>query len=161
MILVTVGGQVAFDRLVKTVDAWAEEAGREDLFFQILDGSYTPTHGTWQRKVDPIEFEARLAEADAIVSHAGMGTTLRALALSKPLLVMPRRAALGEQRNDHQLATARRLAESGRAHVAMDECELAERLRDIDSLEPLGTIGARASESLLRAIREFANGGAA
>ena len=49
----------------------------------------------------------------AIVAHAGMGTILTALEIGKPLLVMPRRAALGEHRNDHQLATARRFADLG------------------------------------------------
>ncbi len=56
--------------------------------------------------------------ATAIVAHAGMGTILTALEMGKPLLVMPRRAALGEHRNDHQLATASRFAELGRVKVA-------------------------------------------
>ena len=46
--------------------------------------------------------------AAAIVAHAGMGTILTALETGKRLLVMPRRAALGEHRNDHQLATVSR-----------------------------------------------------
>ena len=155
MILVTVGGQVAFDRLVRAVDGWAREAGRDDLFFQILDGDYEPKAGSFARSLPPAEFEERMRAADVLVSHAGMGTILRALELAKPILVLPRRAALGEQRNDHQLATARRLRETGRCHVAMDEDELLRRLDDVDRLEPLGRIADRASEELLGALREF------
>ena len=60
-----------------------------------------------------------------------MGTILTALELGKPLLVMPRRAALGEHRNDHQLATVRRFAELGSVEVALDESELALKLDDL------------------------------
>ena len=65
--------------------------------------------------------------ADAVVAHAGIGTILGALELGKPTVVMPRRAALGEHRNDHQLATARRFSGPGIA-VALDEHELAAEL---------------------------------
>lgn len=155
MILVTVGGQVAFDRLVRTVDAWALDAGRNDLYFQILDGAYEPKSGPFARELPFADFDERVRAADVLVSHAGMGTILRALELGKPILVLPRRAELGEQRNDHQLATARRLRETGRCHVALDEAELTAKLAGVDALEPLGRIEDRASEELLAALREF------
>ena len=72
-----------------------------------------------------------MVAADAIVAHAGMGTILTALELGKPLLVLPRRASLGEHRNEHQLATARRFADTGRLAVAFDESELAQRLDEL------------------------------
>ncbi len=156
MILVTVGGQVAFDRLVRAVDEWAAERGRDDVFCQILDGAYEPRHAAWVRALPAAEFHDRLLGADVVVAHAGMGTILTALEHAKPVLVLPRRADLGEQRNDHQLATARRFREQGRVHVALDEHELRAALDRVDELTAAPRIGDRASEELLEAIREFA-----
>ena len=66
--------------------------------------------------MSPKECTDRMVAADAIIAHAGMGTILTALEMGKPLLVMPRRAELGEHRNDHQLATAMRFADLGGRH---------------------------------------------
>ena len=66
------------------------------------------------RFLPPAECRERMLAADAIVAHAGMGTILSALELGKPLVIMPRLAAFGEHRNDHQLATAKRFAALGR-----------------------------------------------
>ena len=73
----------------------------------------------------------------------------------KPILVMPRRASLGEQRNDHQLATARRLSQIGKVDVAVDEGELRQRLEALDTLKPRDAIGPYASGELTDAIRAF------
>ena len=84
-----------------------------------------------------------------------MGTILSALHYGKPLLVMPRRAGLGEQRNDHQLATAARLLEMGKINVAFDEQELMHKLDRVDELAAGASIGPAASEELLAALRQF------
>jgi UDP-N-acetylglucosamine transferase subunit ALG13 len=68
-----------------------------------------------------------MREATAIVAHAGIGTILTGLEMGKPLLVMPRKASLGEHRSDHQMATVSRFA-TGAIDVAADETELVERL---------------------------------
>ena len=158
MIFVTVGEQLPFDRLVRTVDAWARERGRRDVFAQIGDGEYIPTGVEWARFLEPADFRARLAAASVIVAHAGMGSILTALELEKPILILPRRAALREQRNDHQLATAERLGERGLVHVALDERELERRLDQADALSAAPRIARRASEELLAAVREFVDG---
>lgn len=155
MILVTVGGQLGFDRLVRTVDEWAGEQGRQDVFCQILDGSHEPTHCAWERTLPSDEFQARLREASLIVAHAGMGTIITALEQAKPVLIMPRRAKLGEHRNDHQLATAERFRERGQVLVAMDEAELLASLADLDHIQAGPPIADHASPELLDAIREF------
>ena len=73
-----------------------------------------------------------MRSSTAIVAHAGMGTILTALELGKPLLIMPRRAALGEHRNDHQLATAERFAAVDGVKVAFDETEFALKLDELN-----------------------------
>jgi UDP-N-acetylglucosamine transferase subunit ALG13 len=158
VIFVTVGEQLPFDRLVRTVDAWARDRGRRDVFAQIGDGEYIPSGVEWARFLEPADFRARLAAASVIVAHAGMGSILTALELEKPILILPRRAALREQRNDHQLATAERLGERGIVHIALDERELERRLDQADALSAAPRIARRASEELLAAVREFVDG---
>lgn len=145
-----------FDRLVQAVDAWAARSGRADeVFAQIGIDAETPTHIESSPLLDPSEFEARVAGSDVIVAHAGMGSILTALRHGKPILVMPRRGALQETRNDHQVATAERLGAMAKVAVAMDERGLADRLDRIDELAAADPIGPHASESLIRAIRGF------
>ena len=124
MIFVTVGTELPFDRLIGVVDAWAGRTKRADVFAQIGDSYKRPLHIGYKTFIEPAEFARRFAEAQVIVSHAGMGTILSALQFQKPIVVMPRRAALQEHRNEHQLATARRLAALGKITVAFDEAEL-------------------------------------
>jgi UDP-N-acetylglucosamine transferase subunit ALG13 len=112
LIFLTVGTQLSFDRLVAAVDAWAARHPGQAIFGQIADpgaAGYRPQNFDWVADLDPAEFDARFREASHIVAHAGMGTIIGALGQAKPLLVMPRRAHLGEQRNDHQFATVQRL----------------------------------------------------
>jgi len=128
MIFVTVGAQMPFDRLVRAVDAWASIGSRERVLAQIGRGEYRPKHLEYVAFLDPPAFRETLAKAHAVVAHAGMGTIITALELRKPILVMPRRGDLGETRNDHQLATARRLHALGLVEVALNEAELCSRL---------------------------------
>ncbi|MEO1008335.1 MAG: glycosyltransferase [Planctomycetota bacterium] len=153
MIFVTVGAQMAFDRLVEAVDEWAGATGRGDVFAQIGPTDLEPRHVPFERFLEPPAFRAKAEAATVIVAHAGMGSILTALTMGTPILVMPRRGDLRETRNDHQVATARRLGEMGRVAVAMDEAELRRRLDAIDELADGGRIGAHAEDALLRAIR--------
>jgi UDP-N-acetylglucosamine transferase subunit ALG13 len=155
VIFVTVGTDMAFNRLVRTVDEWAVASGRQDVFAQIGETDWQPAHIAWSKFLQPPEFARRFAEADVVVAHAGMGTILSALQWEKPILVMPRRASMGEQRNEHQLATARHLSELGKINVAMDENELRAMLDGLGQLRPREKIGAYASDSLISALRDF------
>ncbi|MCZ4491790.1 MAG: hypothetical protein QOH30_153 [Baekduia sp.] len=158
MIFVTVGTQLPFDRLIATVDAWAATRPDADVFAQIGPSPLTPRHLRHAAFVDPAECRARMAEADAVVAHAGMGTILGALELGKPLLILPRRAALGEHRNDHQVATAQRFADRRGVRVAFTESDLVGELDGLDELEAHERLGPFASERLIGALRTFLDG---
>ncbi len=158
MIFVTVGTQLPFDRLVLTVDEWAAAANRDDVFAQIGPTGTPPKHIAWARGMTPGEFKARLHEATTIVAHAGMGTIITALTAAKPIIVLPRQAALGEHRNDHQIATVRELSARGRVHAAMDEQALKAMLDRATDLAPLPPIGDAADDTLIAHIRAFVNG---
>ena len=155
MIFVTVGHQMPFDRMVKAIDAWAGKNARDDIFAQIGDADFTPSHIQWVRTLTPVEFRQKVEESDAIVAHAGMGSILTALQHGVPILVMPRTAALMETRNDHQIATAKRFMEMGRVHVAMDEHELPAMLDQVSNLTTGEAISSQASPELISALAAF------
>ena len=153
-ILVTVGTELPFDRLVRTIDDWAGDTGQTDrIFAQIGHTRYRPSNIAWAEFVAAPTFERLFREADLVVSHAGMGTVLSAMRNHTPLLVMPRQAALGEHRNDHQLASARRLAELGLVEVAFDDAELVSRLSSDTAVAAMNEVGPNAEDSLITALR--------
>ncbi len=155
MIFVTVGVQLPFDRLVRAVDAWAGERMRSDVFAQIGPSQYRPRHIGFRAFVEPPEFRRLVESADAVVAHAGMGSIITALELAKPLIVMPRRAELGEHRNDHQRSTARHMLAQNVISVAEDEKELTHRLDQIEEVSAARPIPAFASGELIETISSF------
>ena len=158
MIFVTVGYQMAFDRLTTAVDAWAAQHTEQKVFAQVGPDGLPPKHMDWVHFLEPSEFKSHITNCDAIVAHAGMGSILMALQYQKPILVMPRKGSLNETRNDHQIATAKQFESTGQVLVAMDEKELSAQL-DVLSLGHVGKkISSDASEELLAMIREFIHG---
>lgn len=158
MIFVTVGTQLPYDRLVRTVDEWAGRTGRTDVFAQVGPTKYRPRHIECAPFVPADECRRRMKSATAVVAHAGMGSVLTALELGKPIVVMPRRADLGEHRNDHQMATARRLLAMGRVIVAFDEEHLVAKLAQLDHLRAGSAIPAMATPQLIHVLRDFIAG---
>ena len=135
VIFVTVGGQLPFDRLVHAVDQWASQHHRTDVFAQIGNSPNPPTHIEWQRLLPPPDFQSKARGAEVIVAHAGMGSILTALEFGKPIIVVPRRAHLGEHRNDHQWATVKHLSKDVGVTVAADETALLDQLQRLEELQ--------------------------
>jgi UDP-N-acetylglucosamine transferase subunit ALG13 len=158
LILVTVGSQQPFDRLIQSVDEWAKSRGRSDIFAQIAAGDYLPRHIKYTAFVNPSEFKHLVQQASVIVSHAGMGSIISALELGKPIVVMPRRACFRETRNDHQVAAAKYFGEQGRILVAFDQLELPEKLDGALTLRETEKIATQASPQLIATIRSFLEG---
>jgi len=158
VIFVTVGEQLSFDRLIKTVDDWAKDAGQE-VVAQIGKTTFIPRHLQHQQSYPPHRYRQLYESADLVIAHAGIGTIINAVELSKPLLIMPRRHEFGEHRNDHQLATAHRFAHLSIISVAWDENELTGYLTDLKSLigkrESAGNVGA--DPRLIKKIKNFVN----
>lgn len=155
MIFVTVGTDLPFDRMVKVIDQWARENDRRDVFAQIGEGAWEPEFIRYSHFLQPPEFSKHFNEASLIISHAGMGTILSALMYGKPILVVPKRASLGEHRSEHQVATAKRMQELGNVNVAFDEVELREWLDRLDEMLEPRRISDSASEGLVKGLREF------
>lgn len=159
MILVTVGMQLGFDRLIEAMDALAP--GLETpVVAQIGRGSYVPQNMEAHTSIPPQDFEAMVAASKVIVSHAGIGSVLTAARHSKPIVLFPRRASLGEHRNDHQLATVANLSDRPGILVAETEGDLKEQIyRGL----AYGEVSYRAShqaDALNRAVAQFIETGA-
>lgn len=155
MIFLTVGHQTPFDRLVKAMDEWAASNPQEVIKGQIGEGSYLPKHFDFQRWLSAAEFEAALTGADCIVAHAGTGTIIEALERSKPILVVPRLAALGETRNDHQIGTARYFSEAGLVKALSLNEKLETGLDHLNGWRPQGDFSKSASKPLLNRLDQF------
>lgn len=157
MIFLTLGTQLPFDRLVAALDAWCAQSGcGGQVVAQIPDpgpGGHRPRHFTTTRWMAPADYAATARAATVIVSHAGMGTIITALDLARPLIVMPRRADLGEHRNDHQIATARRFADRPGLHVAETAPALAALLDRRHALKPGDGLAPHADPRLIAAVR--------
>lgn len=154
-IFVTVGTDLPFDRLVTAIDEWAatQEAGK--VFAQIGKTTTKPRFISYEHFLEPPDFKQRFLKADLIISHAGMGTILSSLQYQKTLLVMPRIAALGEHRNEHQLATAKYLKDLNKINVANDEKDLIAQLSDLSDLKTRDPIGPYAHQSLTERLKQF------
>lgn len=135
MIFLTVGGQLPFDRLVDAVDEIAPKIG-EAIFGQIGKTELVPKNFEAVNFLKPDEFKSNFSKARLVIGHAGIGTILSAIELQKPMILMARRAAMGEHRNDHQLATVEQLGQIKGVHVVETADEIHELLTKADLALP-------------------------
>lgn len=154
MIIVTVGMQLGFDRLIAAMDAIAPGLGMP-VIAQTGKGRYAPRNMEAREKIAPADFERLVSEARLIISHAWIGTVLTAARCRKPVLLMPRRADIGEHRNDHQLATVRKLAGRPGIVVAIDESELPARIEEGLALDDWTAMQSPTASRLHTALAAF------
>jgi UDP-N-acetylglucosamine transferase subunit ALG13 len=128
VIFVTVGTEFPFDRLVRAMDAWAAAHPDTEVLAQTGAGRYRPQHLRWVRRLGRADYAAAMAAAELVVAHAGVGSVVAAGEHGKPVVLLPRQARLGEQRNDHQLDTVAWLRGRPGVHVAEDETALPARI---------------------------------
>ncbi len=155
MILVTVGHQMPFDRMLRLIDQWSCQRGRKDLFAQIGESDFQATHFRCEQWLSPAEYRVRLEECSGIISHAGTGTIIQGLMLGKPILVLPRLAKFSETRNDHQVGTARYFESQGLLMAAYDDTDFSAALEEFESFRPRERMSDHASPQLLDRIASF------
>lgn len=153
MIFVTIGTQAPFDRFIKIVDEIAENLN-EEVIAQTYKSQYRAKNIKTIDFLAPDEFNKLFKEARMIVAHAGMGTIISAMQQQKPIIVFPRIAALGEHRNEHQMATAKKMKELGYVHVAFNEEELKNLLFS-GNISCLHKLSNSASQSLIDSLSDF------
>lgn len=152
MIFVTVGTQLPFPRLIEAMD---KLAGR------ISEPVLAQTGVACAAKnliVEPVMTEARyrkvLGLSRLVVSHAGIGTVIAARDAEKPLILVPRRAELGEHRNDHQIGTVRELLGRQGIQAVWNTDDLADLVTQEDFVPPVAASGP-ALDGLVTRLRSF------
>lgn len=153
MIFATIGTQAPFDRFIKIIDEIAPEL-HEDVIVQNTSGSYIPKNISAIGFISPEKFDTYIEQARIVVAHAGMGSIISALSKGKNIIVFPRLASLGEHRNEHQTATAKRLQAMGHVYAAYSSEELRQLLLT-PTLPTLKPISDTPSQSLINSIIDF------
>lgn len=154
MIFVTVGTQLGFPRLIKIVDELACELGVE-VVAQIGNTAYVPQNIEYHPSMKPEVYDAFFEKADLIIGHAGIGTILTAKKMKKPLIILPRLAAMGEHRNDHQLATADAVNGVVGVYRVSDKEQLLLLLKRRGGLLPAGENASVSRDMLIDSLRAF------
>ena len=123
MIYVTLGTMfLDFPRLIDKMDEIASASG-EAVVMQLGMSKTVPSHCDHFDFKPHDEVLALQRGARVIVAHGGIGATLDALAVRRPLIVVPRLKKYGEHMNDHQVEIAEAIARRGwgRAILAIEE----------------------------------------
>lgn len=154
MIFFTVGTQLPFDRMVKLVDEWAGQNPKVEILAQIANADYQPQNMHYVDFLDPKEYEKTFSNADVVLAHAAMGTVISSLMASKPVIVYPRKASLGEHRNEHQLATCNKINKLDGCYVTFDPEDLFKTLDGLKNLHG-GSLEPYANSDLLSNINQF------
>ncbi len=154
MIFVTVGTQLSFDRLLSAVETWAPTQA-EEVVAQVgpskLNFHAVKAHAFLRAD----EMDTLFAGCSLVIAHAGMGSILSALRFRKPIIIVPRKASLGEHRNEHQLATARWMAGRPGVTVAWEPDEALKLASDRQALANDVQLPEFADPALVGRLREF------
>ena len=130
-LFVTVGtDHHPFDRLIGWVDSWLANGSNGTGAFVQYGTSQPPRLAAGEEYLPHDEMDRRIASAKAIVCHGGPGTIIDCMRSGTKPIVVPRRHALGEHVDDHQVRFTSRLEEEGYIKVAADERQLGALLRD-------------------------------
>jgi UDP-N-acetylglucosamine transferase subunit ALG13 len=151
VIFVTVGtNEAAFDRLLEAVAALPQG---DEIVVQYGSSAVRPDNAA--RSLDFLLLDDLVEEmraARVVVTHAGIGSIMTALACGKRPVVVPRLARYREAVDDHQLPVARRLEAAGLVTVVEDPAELADAIaRAGEAIE----VSLGADERLVGELREF------
>jgi UDP-N-acetylglucosamine transferase subunit ALG13 len=148
VIFVTVGtNEAAFDRLLVALDALPASAS---MLVQTGASNVPVTKARCVEFLPYDEVVTSMREATIVVTHAGVGSVLTALAAGKRPVVVPRLRRFGEAVDDHQVEFARQLAPTGLIRVVEDLDELGAALTPSDEL---GGVQLGPAETLVTELR--------
>ena len=112
-----------FDRFVKLVD---EFAATTPVFLQSGFSTRLSAHARQVKFLSPKQLADACADAPTVITHGGVGSVALAWRAGHRPIVVPRRHALGENVDDHQVAFVKRLEELGFVDVAEDVSTLSD-----------------------------------
>lgn len=151
MILVTLGThEQPFERALDLVRELEQQ--HEEVVVQ--HGATPPRPGSdnvrWVAYLGWDELTSTMSRADAVVTHAGVGSTVTAMRAGKKPIMIPRLERFGEHVDDHQVQLAERFEERDAALVCRPDSNLVELVAEARDSEP-ATLGAR-KQGLQRAL---------
>lgn len=123
-VVITVGtDHHRFDRLIGWVDRWARL--HPDIAVLVQRGeSSAPEHTESVAMIGYEDLVAAMAAADVVVAQGGPAAIMDARRVGHLPVVVPRRGALGEHVDDHQVRFAAWMAERGLVSLAETSAEL-------------------------------------
>jgi len=140
LIFVTLGThEQPFNRLLEAVDKLTPE---HDRIVQYGFSTYPMRNCSARRFFEFDDMRRLTSSARVIVTHAGVGSIMLALAAGKRPVVAPRLYRFGEHVDDHQLEIAEQFAKAGKVILFMPgddlEAKIAEanRHNSIENLKP-------------------------
>jgi UDP-N-acetylglucosamine transferase subunit ALG13 len=148
VILVTIGTSDPFDRLLAAVGTLGTA---EEIVAQCGASTVRPHNA---RCVDFLAFDELtelMATARIVVTHAGAGSVMTALAAGRLPVAVPRLRRHGEAVDDHQLEFGRRLDSAGLLTLVEDPANLGDAIAAAHS----GGLERHVDGALARDIRGF------
>lgn len=100
-----------FDAMVDAVLAAAPPGAH--IVWQLGETDRADLPGEVHRTISVEDFDREASHADVVVSHAGVGSTLRLMELGISPILVPRRKARDEHVDDHQTQVASKLEAAG------------------------------------------------
>jgi UDP-N-acetylglucosamine transferase subunit ALG13 len=121
VILVTIGTSDPFDRLLAAV---ARLPTGEEIVAQCGGSTVRPANARCVSFLGFDELNALVTSARIVITHAGAGSVLTALAAGRRPVVVPRLRRYGEAVDDHQVEFGRSLAVAGLVTMVEDPMDL-------------------------------------
>jgi UDP-N-acetylglucosamine transferase subunit ALG13 len=149
VIFATVGSHptFAFDRFLRSLEALPASA---ELSVQYGPGTPPANAAAAAAWMTFEEIAAQMDRASHVVSHAGVGTILCAIAAGHVPIVFPRLQRYDETVDDHQLHLASALVETGRVVMVEDAAEL---VAAVEQAPARGAADDSGGEALIGAVR--------
>lgn len=126
MIFVTLGThEQPFNRLLQMVDRLQMN---EECIVQYGFSTYRLESCKAVRFIEFGEIRSLMSRADAVVTHAGVGSIMLALSSGKRPVVAPRLQRFGEHVDDHQMEVAEAFARAGKVTLLLPGDDLADKI---------------------------------
>lgn len=150
MIVVTVGtNEAPFDRLLRAFDGQSVD---EELLVQHGPSKIRPVGAACVEFLAYDDLAAAIGRARVVVTHAGVGSIMTALANGKRPVVLPRLRRFGEAVDDHQVSLGRRLDAAGLVTLVESADDV---VNAVETSSPSSTVELGANPRLVAELKEY------
>ena len=137
LIFVTVGTQIPFDRLLKSVEKQIELGNiKEKVIVQAGVTNFKSDKMEIVGFIPMNEFKKIIEDAKIIICHGGVGTITDGLKNNKVIIACPRLERFDEAKNDHQKQIVENFGNSGFIIPLLDLKDLDKALEKAKTFKP-------------------------